>query len=285
MSPLALALALTLSPAAAPDATGAPDAKVERTKEKRVRAAKAKKRRQRRRAAKRDLAEVLALEPPAEMAAGKPLPTAPALAGAIAPPANAVPAAGKTASTATSSAPSGLTIPKTSLSLAGLMWPGLLLCTLAGAVVFFRRKRTSTRSLDVVEAVSVGKGRDLVVVDVGGSRMLLGCTDGGISVLEKSLPRHVPRSAPNVHERGAAKEGSVAAALVQALRGSVSRLKGGISNTAAFEQHLESTEGAPCSEQEELARKLQARINNRQEVTNPGFELGRLSGRGKAVRA
>lgn len=279
MSPLALALALSLSPAAAPDAENAErvDTKVEQKSDKRARAAKAKKRRQRRRATQRDLAEVLALEP-APAAAATTLPTAPALAATTPEPA----LGGKpTKNVATPS----LSVPQTSLSLAGLMWPGLLLCTLAGAVLFFRRKRTQTRSLDVVEAVSVGKGRDLVVVDVAGSRMLLGCTDGGISVLEKSLPRHTPLSPNASHERASAGEGSVAAALVQALRGSFSRLKGNVSNTAAFEQHLESTEGAPCSEQEELARKLQARINSRKEATNPGFELGRINTRSKAVRA
>ncbi len=273
MSSLSLALLLSLSPAAAPDDAAVSSAAIPSTTQARQKTDTGKKkRRAKRRARQRELSEVLALSPPtAPLVASTPkLPAAPAIAPSPSP--------------VKAGSPPSLVVPKTALNLGALMWPGLLLCLGAGALVFFRRKSTSGRSLDVVESVSVGKGRDLVVVDVAGSRMLLGCTDGGIAVLEKALPRHAPRVQPS-GPQSASHEGSVAAALSTAFRNAMSRLKTKRRSTAAFERHLEATDGVASSEQEDLARKLKARMGTR-EVTSPGFNLNaQTSTRGKAVRA
>ena len=212
MSALALAASLLLAPAAAPDSaavstTSAPDDDIGTRKAKDRKA----KRTRRKKSERESLAEVLALEPPAASAAPirdttaeKKVPTAPPLPAAVRA------TSGVTTPATTPNATPSFIVPSAGVGLATLFWPGLLLVLGAVALLVLKRRQLHGGMLNVVETVAVGRGRDLVVVDVGGSRMLLGCTDGGIAVLEKSLTqRSAQRTTPSASQGWVGRRGAV----------------------------------------------------------------------------
>ena len=83
-------------------------------------------------------------------------------------------------------------------------WLLLLLSAVAVAAVFaVRRRRRAVGALSVVDSASIGKGRQLLVVEVGGERMLLAASEGGVAVLKHNL-RLAPRRAEAAAERGSA---------------------------------------------------------------------------------
>ena len=183
--------------------------------------------------------------------------------GAVpAPVALAAPAA--TAVTAESAAarPAAAAAPLT-LKPAEGSWTGLggaaLLAAVAGAAWWLKRKRSALPAgLRVVQHASLGKGRDLVVVDHQGRRLLLGVTGSGISVLrdDDAPPAPAaPRSAP------APESAAPAVDAAPRLRG-LAAFEAELSRAAFDAPAAERTDDpraallAPLSEDEALRRKL-----------------------------
>jgi len=68
--------------------------------------------------------------------------------------------------------------------LRGLLLPGGALLALGGvALLFTLRKSRAPGSLQIVESVSVGPKRSLVIAKVGDEELVLGCSEAGISLL------------------------------------------------------------------------------------------------------
>ena len=107
-------------------------------------------------------------------------------------------------------APLALKAPESSTTGMG---GALLLAAVAGAAWWAKRKRgAQVAVLRVVQHAGLGKGRDLVVVDHGGRRMLLGVTGASIAVLRDdeapvpaTLDQAVAPAAPLDHARPLAR--------------------------------------------------------------------------------
>lgn len=78
--------------------------------------------------------------------------------------------------------------------LRGLLLPGGALLALGGvALLFTLRKGRAPGALRIVESVSMGPKRSLVIAKVGDEELVLGCSEAGISLLST---RNDPRPAP-----------------------------------------------------------------------------------------
>ncbi|MCC7108249.1 MAG: flagellar biosynthetic protein FliO [Deltaproteobacteria bacterium] len=142
-------------------------------------------------------------------------------------------------------------------------WTGLggaaLLAAVAGAAWWLTRKRSALPAgLRVVQHASLGKGRDLVVVDHQGRRLLLGVTGSGISVLRDDdappappapLPAPAPASAATAVDAAPRLRGLAAfeAELSRAAFDAPAAERGDDPRAALL---------APLSEDEALRRKL-----------------------------
>ncbi|AKU93014.1 flagellar biosynthetic protein FliO [Vulgatibacter incomptus] len=69
-------------------------------------------------------------------------------------------------------------------SLQGLLLPGGALLALAGvAILLTLRKKRLPGSLRIVESISIGPKRSLVIAQVGDDQLVLGCSEAGIALL------------------------------------------------------------------------------------------------------
>ena len=209
--------------------------------------------------------------PPAALLATPPaaLPAPPPAASPAAPPA-ALPAATAHPSSAAIalSAPAGGVLPASSSP--GTVAAGLLLAALAvAALVLARRRRRAPRLVEIVESASLGPKRSLVVARMGGELLVLGSSEGGITLL---ATRPASAVAADVRLHSGAPEDE-AAELSGALRGGPApghagrgspldlvaalrrRLRPG---GAAFEGALSAASLAESGEDAELRRKLAA---------------------------
>lgn len=72
---------------------------------------------------------------------------------------------------------------------------GLLLLGVVGAGVLLRRRTVvEQQHLAVVASRTLGRGKQLIVVDAGDSRLLLGVTEQGITLLSSTASHHAPRA-------------------------------------------------------------------------------------------
>ena len=72
---------------------------------------------------------------------------------------------------------------------------GLLLLGVVGAGVLLRRRTVvEQQHLAVVASRTLGRGKQLIVVDAGDSRLLLGVTEQGITLLSSTATHHAPRT-------------------------------------------------------------------------------------------
>jgi flagellar biogenesis protein FliO len=72
---------------------------------------------------------------------------------------------------------------------------GLLLLGVVGAGVLLRRRTVvEQQHLAVVASRTLGRGKQLIVVDAGDSRLLLGVTEQGITLLSSTASHHAPRT-------------------------------------------------------------------------------------------
>ena len=72
---------------------------------------------------------------------------------------------------------------------------GLLLLGVVGAGVLLRRRTVvEQQHLAVVASRTLGRGKQLIVVDAGDSRLLLGVTEQGITLLSSTASNHAPRT-------------------------------------------------------------------------------------------
>ena len=135
--------------------------------------------------------------------------------------------------------PPSPSVPAPSAFSGGSVCAALLLAALAvAALLAARRRRATPRLLQIVESASLGPKRSLVLARVGGELLLLGSSEGGVSLLSR-------QSAPAEPARGAiAPVASPAGAPV--------------ARTARLELVL--ADGAPgeSAEHVELRRKLAA---------------------------
>ena len=71
----------------------------------------------------------------------------------------------------------------------------LLLLGVVGAGVLLRRRTVvEQQHLAVVASRTLGRGKQLIVVDAGDSRLLLGVTEQGITLLSSTASHHAPRT-------------------------------------------------------------------------------------------
>ena len=71
----------------------------------------------------------------------------------------------------------------------------LLLLGVVGAGVLWRRRTVvEQQHLAVVASRTLGRGKQLIVVDAGDSRLLLGVTEQGITLLSSTATHHAPRT-------------------------------------------------------------------------------------------
>ncbi|MCP4504042.1 MAG: FliO/MopB family protein [Deltaproteobacteria bacterium] len=130
---------------------------------------------------------------------------------------------------------------------------------LAAFALFFtlvKKRRSGLESVRVLESTTISKGRQILVVEVSGQRLLLGSSEAGICVLKDRVEiRNAP--APQNLE-AAAFPPHPAIVAVRRLLG----LQADIPEptTASFESHL-TCETSACSEDEELRRKLTTRLS------------------------
>ncbi len=106
------------------------------------------------------------------------------------PPAEVTPAAAPAPTTPTSPAMTAASVPAPLLTKKDepTSWPGVVaFAVLVGVASFVLWKKkqtsTSTKLLTLKDAVAVGKGRSLIVADVGGRRVLLSSSEAGIAML------------------------------------------------------------------------------------------------------
>jgi flagellar biogenesis protein FliO len=120
-------------------------------------------------------------------AASEPAP-APAAAPALAAPAPAAPA------------------PVAPALSAGMLAPALVLLALGGAALLLSRRRTRRdRLVEVLETSSLGPRRSLVVARMGGELLVLGVSEGGVSLLTTAPAAAVARApavAPGTRPEG-----------------------------------------------------------------------------------
>jgi flagellar protein FliO/FliZ len=150
-------------------------------------------------------------------------------------------------------------------SSAGTVAAGLFLAALAAAaLVLARRRKRAPRLVEIVETASLGPKRSLVVARMGDELLLLGASEGGISLLTtRAAPQAAPLAAADplpqplaaVPALPHAAPARVATEIAGSVVGLFSRFKRGARPDAspAFEALLsESVEDA------ELRRKLAA---------------------------
>jgi flagellar protein FliO/FliZ len=136
----------------------------------------------------------------------------------------------------------------------------LLLALAAAALLAARRRRRVPRLVELVESASLGPKRSLVVARLGDELLVLGASEGGISLLA-TRPAPAPAAVP-------AEEGPAAAPTVAArLPGAAPTTTRAVSRVAALLGRLRRRRAAPptfeellveSGEDEELRRKLAA---------------------------
>jgi len=81
----------------------------------------------------------------------------------------------------------------------GLVAPALVLLALGGAALLLSRRRTRPdRLVEVLETSSLGPRRSLVVARLGGELLVLGVSEGGVSLLTTAPAPAPARAAPAV---------------------------------------------------------------------------------------
>jgi flagellar biogenesis protein FliO len=87
-----------------------------------------------------------------------------------------------------------------------LAMPAMLFVALLGGLLLIARKKAPGRHVRVMEMTTLGKGRSVVVADVAGKTVLLGVSEGGVTLLMDELPITSPSTvvdarAPTFFER------------------------------------------------------------------------------------
>lgn len=139
-----------------------------------------------------------------------------------------------------------------------LLMPMLIIAAAAGGVMWAKRKAEPSRMIQVMETAQVGKGRFLVVAKVAGRPMLIGSSDGGISLLSDTLPEEAFATAAAV-QKATSKTSS--ADVDGPKLGFFDRILGRMPEvpSPAFDAHLNTR----CAEDDELRRKLQQALAGR----------------------
>jgi flagellar biogenesis protein FliO len=137
---------------------------------------------------------------------------------------------------------------------------GILVAAVGGALWLQKKKRKADGiNLRVLESASLGRGRDLIVVQHANRRILLGVTDHGISVLRDDGTAPVLASLPPLPTTPAAigeERAHVAPGVALFERELVQRLAG------------EAARREPLTEDDALRKKLASRTSSR--VTRGG---------------
>jgi|GEM_PF-1739381 len=182
-------------------------------------------------------------------------PTAPSKA-AVSVASTTTPASSSTPAPSASPRPLPLAATLQGGELAKAMVPLVILALFALALTTWRKRKHGVDAVKVLESTTIGKGRQILVVEVAGQHLLLGSCEGGISVLKDrvDLKRMQPQSSVVDDEVAG---GHPAIDAVRRLLGLPSQQP---PTTASFESHLTS-EASSCVEDEELRRKLSARLN------------------------
>ncbi|MGC3998695.1 MAG: flagellar biosynthetic protein FliO [Anaeromyxobacter sp.] len=199
------------------------------------------------------LAAALLSASPALPAPGDQAPPAPAAEAAALPEAAPAPAPAPAAPAPAAARP--LELPTSAgPGLGSLIGPALVLLALAGAALFFsKRRRLPARMVQVLETTGIGPKRSLVVARMGDELLLLGSSESGITLLRSQpAPEAAAEPAPArpALQAAPAEPPAAVAGLVARLR-TARRPAAAPAPAAAFDALL-----AESAEDQELRRKL-----------------------------
>ena len=140
--------------------------------------------------------------------------------------------------------------------------PLLILAGLLAAVALFRRKSIIPRSIKVLESVTLGKNRNLVIADVAGRRMLIGSSEAGITLISDDIPMDEPLD--DFSQTNANSLTDDFPPVPTAASGLLNRLKGKKrAPVESFDSHLPRQAPPSFDESAELRAKLAARLGGK----------------------
>jgi len=143
-----------------------------------------------------------------------------------------------------------------------LSFPLLILGGILAGVALFRRKSILPRSIKVLESVTLGKSRNLVIADVAGRRMLIGSSEAGITLLSDDIPVEEPLDDfSQTHDNSLTDDFPAPA---NAASGLMNRLRGRKrAPVESFDSHLPRSAPQSFDESAELRAKLAARLGGK----------------------